>query len=91
VHELCTNRRFSFDWGAKSRFPKLLKTLETKREDELLEKTPLLCKQGVTGSIPVTSTNFTSLDSLTYAAICNDSLVEIFGALGATSFGMVNP
>src|SRR5580704_5601792 len=47
----------------------------------------LLCKQGVTGSIPVTSTNFTSLDSSTYAAICDDSLVESFGAFGATVFG----
>jgi hypothetical protein len=33
VHELCTNRMFSLHWGllrAKSRFLKLLKTLETK-------------------------------------------------------------
>jgi hypothetical protein len=29
--------------------------------------------------------------SISYVAICNDSLVEIFGAFGATSFGMVNP
>jgi hypothetical protein len=50
-----------------------------------------ICKQGVTGSIPVTSTNFTSLHSSTYAAICNDSLVESFGAFGATVTGMVNP
>src|SRR5580693_7454010 len=41
----------------------------------------LLCKQGVAGSNPVTSTNFTSLDSSTYAAICNDSLVEGFGSI----------
>src|SRR5580704_7753494 len=37
----------------------------------------LLCKQGVTGSIPVTSTNFTSIDSSPYAATCNASSANI--------------
>src|ERR1700674_5337725 len=49
VRELCKNPTFSVHWGyllSESRFP------------DLLETSFVLCKQGVTGSIPVTSTNF---------------------------------
>jgi hypothetical protein len=55
---------------------------------ELIERIPVLCKQGVTGSIPVTSTKITLLLSATYAAIFCEFLREILGALGAINAGI---
>ncbi|SRR6266480_4010489 len=50
---------------AKSRFPKLLKTLETKIVDRAIgEGSSSLQARGVTGSIPVTSTNLTNARTL---------------------------
>src|ERR1700730_4471205 len=45
---------------AKSRFPKLLKALETKIVDGAIRENSGSLQAGVTGSIPVTSTNLTN-------------------------------
>jgi hypothetical protein len=52
---------------------------------ELLELTPVLCKQGVAGSIPVTSTNFISALSIIYTAIPAALLWCNFGTIGTTA------
>ena len=45
----------------------------------------LLCKQGVTGSIPVTSTNLIPALSSTYAATSTDFCFQFFGTIGTTA------
>ena len=52
---------------------------------------PLLAKQVLSQLSYTPTAGYCTSFSITYAAICNDSPVEVFGALGATSFGMANP
>jgi hypothetical protein len=56
-----------------------------------LESSRELAKQVLSQLSYTPTAGYCTSFSITYAAICNDSLVEIFGALGATSFGIVNP
>src|ERR1700724_3486808 len=46
---------------------------------ELLERTPLLCKQEVTGSIPVTSTNFLTYCKCSYARSARLCIITTLG------------
>ena len=45
----------------------------------------MLCKQGVAGSIPATSTNLIPALSSTYAATSTDSCFLFFGTIGITA------
>src|SRR5438445_1815912 len=73
VHE--SNVVIALGLASKTRFPNLLKTLETKSWTELLEGTPVLCKQGVAGSIPVTSTRI----SLSFLQLMPQSTADFVG------------
>ncbi len=51
----------------------------------------LLCKQGVAGSNPVTSTNLIRTVTITYAAISVSFLIIFLGLIGLIDTGTTNP